>query len=531
MQEKTNHPFTLSFLKRGLKRGIAMFLWILALSNLATPHALRGETSSPPKYNVLFIISDDMRAEPESFGGKAKTPNIDALARSGVRFERGYAQYPLCCPSRSSMLTGHAPTHTGVFGNRTWVGDLHPEYTTLPRWFKDHGYITARSGKIFHDGIDDTDAWNDGGEARWLAGIGSETNTSKKARLAKERHPARVTAIGLTNGVVQSAEGVPEVELRNRDTGQNEKRSDSWIVLAGNGETDHDYRVANKTIEQLERYQHTNFFIACGFAKPHSPPSAPQSCYDLYPLDQIQLPVNFAPRPTVPEGFPKLSIRPKNADLFIGRDATTNAAKEVIRAYLASCSYVDQNIGRVLAELDRLNLRTNTIVVFWGDHGYQLGERGKWSKAGSLFEQGARVPFIIRLPDAKGNGQASARVVETLDFYPTLAQLCGLPLPEGLEGRSLAPLLQNPQAEWNHPAFTVWSENGKTLQGIGVRNERWRYTEFEDGTAMLFDEVNDPLELKNVVDEPSNQTTRRELSVLVRNYGNFSRKEGPAKGE
>ena len=104
-------------------------------------------------------------------------------------------------------------------------------------------------------------------------------------------------------------------------------------------------------------------------------------------------------------------------------------------------------------------------------------------------------------------------------------------MPEGLEGRSLAPLLQNPQAEWNHPAFTVWSENGKTLQGIGVRNERWRYTEFEDGTAMLFDEVNDPLELKNVVDEPSNQTTRRELSVLVRNYGNFSRKEGPAKGE
>jgi arylsulfatase A-like enzyme len=505
-------------MKRKLKNS-AQLLWVAAATSLTAPCPVLGDPPACPKYNVLFIISDDMRAEPGSFGGIAKTPNIDALARSGVRFERGYAQYPLCCPSRSSLLTGHAPTHTGVLGNRTWVGDLHPEFTTLPRWFKDHGYITARSGKIFHDGIDDTEAWNEGGEARWLAGFGSETNASKKARLAKERHPARVTAIGLTNGVVKSETPVPEGALRNADTGQNEKRSDSWIILAGNGETDHDYRVANKTIEQLGKYQHTNFFIACGFAKPHSPPSAPQSCYDLYPLDQIQLPVNFAPRPTVPEGFPKLSIRPKNADLFIGRDATTNAAKEVIRAYLASCSYVDQNVGRVLTELDRLNLRTNTIIVFWGDHGYQLGERGKWSKAGSLFEQGARVPYVIYLPSAAGNGQICERVVETLDFYPTLVDLCGLPAPKDLEGRSLAPLLQNPQAEWNHPAFTVWSENGKTLQGIGVRNERWRYAEFEDGTAMLFDEQNDPRELKNVADDPQNRPLRAELSALVRQYG------------
>jgi arylsulfatase A-like enzyme len=228
--------------------------------------------------------------------------------------------------------------------------------------------------------------------------------------------------------------------------------------------------------------------------------------------------VNFAPHPTVPEGFPKLSIRPRNADLFINRDATTNAAKEMTRAYLASCSYADQNLGRVLAELDRLNLRTNTIVVFWGDHGYQLGERGKWSKAGSLFEQGARVPFVIYLPDAKGNGHASPRVVEALDLYATLADLCGLPAPKNLEGRSLAPLLQNPQAEWNHPAFTVWSENGATLRGVGVRNERWRYTEFEDGTAMLFDEVADPLELKNVAEAPANKVVRAELSKLVKNY-------------
>ena len=488
---------------------------LLAVVLVAFTVTAKTETNVSPRYNVLFIISDDLRAELGSYGGLAQTPKLDALAKTGVRFDHAYAQYPLCCPSRSSMLTGHAPTHTGVLGNRTWVGDVHPEFITLPRWFKDHGYVTARSGKIFHDGIDDTDAWDEGGDVRYLAGIGSETNAAYRARLATERHPTKIINSGgsVTNDISNEHTNRTESEIEPMG-----KASDRWLVYAGAGETDHDYRVASKAMEQLARYQHTNFFLACGFAKPHSPPGAPQKFYDLYDLANIPLPPDFAPRPTVPSGFPKLSIRPKNADLFIGRDATPEAAKEMIRAYLASSSYMDSNVGRVLAELDRLHLRTNTIVVFWGDHGYQLGERGKWSKAGSLFEQGARVPFIICLPDAKGNGQASERIVESLDFYPTLVELCGLPAPKNLEGRSLAPLLQNPQAEWNRPAFTVWSENGKTLQGVGVRNERWRYTEFEDGTAMLFDEVNDPRELKNVVEDPKNQKVRAELSKLVKNY-------------
>lgn len=465
-------------------------LTLLALSAMADP-------TVKPRYNVLFIISDDMRAELGCYGGKAVTPNIDRLAATGVRFDRAYCQYPLCNPSRSSMLTSRIPTHTGVFGNRTWFGDEHPDFVSLPRWFKEHGYITARSGKIFHDGIDDTEAWNEGGMVRWLAGTNASPKPIKKTRAAR---PAD------TSGP------------NNPDTDQQTSRSDRWVIIPGNGETDHDYRVANKTIEQLEKYQHTNFFLACGFAKPHSPPSAPQDCYDLYSLDKIELPVNFAPRPTVPEGFPKQSIRPKNADLFIGRDATTNQAKEFIRAYLASCSYVDQNVGRVLAALDRLHLRTNTIVVFWGDHGYQLGERGKWSKAGSLFEQGDRVPFLICYPPATGNGQACERVVESLDFYPTLVELCGLPKPKDLEGRSLMPLLQNPKTEWNHVGYTIWSENGKTLRGVAVRDERWRYAEFEDGGAMLFDQKADPQELKNVVDAPENQQVRARLSKLVRAY-------------
>ncbi len=274
-------------------------------------------------------------------------------------------------------------------------------------------------------------------------------------------------------------------------------------------------------IQLLNELKDRPFFIACGLSKPHSPPGAPQRFYDLYEVAKIRLPVNFAPRPTVPEGFPKGSIRPKNADLFVGRDATPEAAREMTRAYLASCSYADDNAGRVLAELDRLGLADNTIVVFLGDHGYQLGERGKWSKAGSLFEQGARIPFIIRLPGAKGNGTPSPRVVEALDLYATLADLCGLPQPQGpqaIEGRSLAPLLADPRSKWDHPAFTIWSEDGKTVHGATVRDERWRYAEFADGGAMLFDESADPDELRNLAADPSHGEVRQRLSESLKEY-------------
>jgi arylsulfatase A-like enzyme len=187
------------------------------------------------------------------------------------------------------------------------------------------------------------------------------------------------------------------------------------------------------------------------------------------------------------------------------------------RAYLASVSFVDRNVGRVIAELDRLGMRDNTVIVFWGDHGYQLGEKGKWSKAGSLWEQGARSPLIVVAPHAAGNGHASSRIVEALDIYPTLVELCGLPMPPGLEGRSLAPLLANPQAAWDHPAFTIWSEGGRTATGVAVRTEKWRYAEYDNGAAaMLLDETADPHEVTNVVDDPANAKVRSELSALVR---------------
>ncbi len=241
------------------------------------------------------------------------------------------------------------------------------------------------------------------------------------------------------------------------------------------------------------------------------------------------MPPDFAAWPTVPAGFPSGSIRMRNADLFIGRGASESEAQQVIRAYLASISWADWNLGRVLAELDRLNLRDNTVVVFVADHGYQLGERGKWSKAGSLFEYGTRIPLIIHMPAAHGNGRPSTRIVQSLDIYRTLVELAGLDLPAGIEGNSLVPLLNDPRAPWDYPAYSIWSEDGATVHGTAIRTEQFRYAEFGPPTqhatakqpseyAMLFDVHADPLELTNLADKPEHQKLRTQLSKLVNDY-------------
>ncbi|HYF37984.1 MAG TPA: sulfatase-like hydrolase/transferase, partial [Prosthecobacter sp.] len=275
-----------------------------------------------------------------------------------------------------------------------------------------------------------------------------------------------------------------------------------------------DTRTRLAAIDYLERYKDKPFFLACGFTKPHSPPTAPKRFFDMYDPKAIPLPPDFAARPAPPPGFPALSIPARNGDLFIERDATPEAAQEMIRAYHASLTWVDYNVGEVLAALDRLKLRDKTIVVFWGDHGYHLGEKGKWSKHNSLFDAGTRVPLIIHAPGMKGNGTASPRVVEALDIYPTLSALCGLPTQEGLQGESLAPLLENPSAAWDRPALSVTRINGKVL-GRTVRTDRWRYAEWDDGGAMLIDEQNDPNELKNVAGEPAHAGVVKELKAAL----------------
>jgi iduronate 2-sulfatase len=447
--------------------------WLIALfaSLVVAPAAPAGEPAK--KLNVLFIMADDLRPELGCYGHKVvRTPHIDGLAARGVRFDRAYCQFPLCNPSRASLLTGRHPTTTGVLDNVTYFRDLHPDWVTLPELFRQRGYVTLRVGKIYHGNIDDVPSWTEGGEPR---------------KQVKKPLPAdRI------------------------------KQSDRIVVLDGDGEKHQDYKAADKAIELLRKYKDRPFFLACGFTRPHSPPTAPRKFFDLYDPAKIELPKSFAPRPTAPAGYPKGSVT-ANGDLFIQRDATPEEAREMIRAYWASVSWTDWNVGRVLAELERLGLAESTIVIFWGDHGYHLGEFGKWAKHGSLFEIGTRVPLIVAAPRAKGNGNSSPRPVQALDLYPTLCERCGLTPPKGLEGHSLSKLLDDPGAAWPHAAFTVYG-NAKKVIGLAVRTERYRYAEYDGGQAgaMLFDHASDPLELRNLADDPALANVRRELAERLR---------------
>jgi arylsulfatase A-like enzyme len=460
-------------------------------------------------------MADDCRVELGCYGSMfhAMTPNLDALAKSGVRFDRIYCQFPLCNPSRASLLTGRNPTKTGVLGNRTDFRAAHPDWVSLPQLFRQNGYITVRAGKIFHGGIDDPKAWDDA--TAWTTADEGGMQSSGAGHVFDTSKIAENSERDLRS---------PKFAPPSADKNEGQKRaqySDRIVLLDGNGEGHGDYHTADHTIANLQKYRDRPFFIACGFVKPHSPPTAPEKFFNQYDPNQIKLTPDFVAWPAVPPGFPPAAIRPHNADLFIGRGASESEAREVIRAYIASISWMDWNIGRVLAELDHLGLRRNTIIVFLADHGYQLGEKGKWSKAGSLFEMGTRVPLIVSAPGASGNGRTCARIVQSLDLYPTLVELCGLPESPELEGASITSLLENPAAAWDKPAFSIWSEDGKTIHGTAVRTERWRYVEYgKDGAngAMLLDPHNDPLELKNLSCDAQYKSVCAELSALTRGY-------------
>ena len=470
-----------------------------------------GRAAEEKPMNVLFLISDDLRADLRVYGHHlAITPNLDRLAGRSVQFERGYCQYPLSGPSRGSLLSGRRPTTSGLYSNNEWFGASFPDWVSLPKYFKQNGYATLRSGKVFHGGIDDTEAWTEGGEERR---INTPISTAPPS-VAPLRRPGNV----------------PRLEPGANPNGN--PRSDRWEAVVGDAVKEQgDTKVADRAIEYIRRSKETGepFFITCGLSKPHSPLVAPKEFFDLYNIDDIQLPPDFASLPMVPPGFPAGAIRANNADLFIGRTASEKEAKEMILAYLACVSYVDWNMGRVLDELEKSGLADNTVIVFWSDHGYQLGEKGKWSKAGSLWEQGCHVPFMIYDPRAKGNGTPSPRIVEMVDIYPTLVDLCGLPPVEGLDGVSLRPLLDNPNAQWDRPAYTVWNENSRGITGVAVRTEQWRYAEFygRGAGAFLTDPVNDPHELVNLVNDPRYAEVVAELHKLADVYTAGKRELSP----
>ena len=460
-----------------MRRAISAWAWILALTGLAAP----SFADTPKKWNVLLLLADDWRPELGCYGSPSmQTPHLDKLAATGVRFDRAYCQFPVCNPSRASMMTGRFPNQTKVVFNGTHLRDIHPDWTTLPQHFKNNGYTTALAGKVFHGKFPDPVSWTE---------IVEESVPREFRRKAPERN-----ADSDENG--SGPAGV------------------KFVTLEGNGESDKDYHIAADGIRLLEKYREGPFFIGIGFHRPHAIPTAPRRFYEMYDVAKMQLPADFAPRPTVPPGTPELAL-PKDNDTYMNSgDTSPETAREVIRAYRASASWTDWNMGRVLDALDRLGLADNTIVVFAGDHGYHNGEKGRWGKT-TIYEIAQRVPFIVRLPGgAKG---VCPRTVQLMDVYPTLVELCGLPSADGLQGHSLVPLLNDPQAAWPYAAFTMNKTGGGPI-GYSVHTDRWHYGEWRGGQdgAVLFDLEADPMEMKNLAAESQQAERISEMKTLLK---------------
>ena len=467
--------------------------FVAILLNFAVIFPTKTYAQKKPKYNVLFIISDDLRPELGTYGTpQIQTPNIDKLATRGTRFDNAYAQYPVCNPSRTSFLTGKYPTQTGIMNNNDYFRRKFPEIVTLPQYFKNNGYTTLRSGKIFHGGIDDEVSWTEGGEP-------TDPNITERGNPNFKPKP------------VINNEETEQTQAQGANI--KESNSDRIIVLDGDGEKHGDYRAASRAINYLEKYKNQPFFLALGLVKPHSPPTAPQKMFDLYNVNRIPLPIDFGTTPKALDGSPEISIAARNSDLFIGRESTVELSREMKRAYWASVSFMDAQVGRVMDALEKNGLKDNTIVVFFGDHGYHLGEKGKWSKAYSMYELGLRVPLIIAVP--KGKTQSSQQVVELIDLYPTLADLCGLPRPKDIEGASLKPIVNREKANWNKVAYSV-TEVKKSI-GKSVRTQRWHYVEWDEGKsgAMLFEHPKDKLELKNLAQDAKYAKVVAKMKALL----------------
>jgi len=442
------------------------------------------QPASTPRLNVLFIAVDDLNTCLGCYAHPlVKSPNMDRLAARGVRFDRAYCQYPLCNPSRSSLLSGLRPDTTRIYDNGIPVRRQFPDIVTLPQLFKNHGYFSARVGKIFHygvpgqigtSGLDDPPSWN-----QFINPRGRDRDDEPDVI---NFTPARQLGAALC-----------------------------WLEAKGTDGEQTDGKVAAETIRLLEEHRDHPFFIAAGFYRPHVPDIATSNYFKWYPFEQVTLPKE------PPEHIAKippvaLTTKPLNYGL------EEEKLRRFKRAYFASISFVDAQVGKVLDALDRLNLSHKTVVVLFGDHGWSLGEHGQWQKQ-LLFEEVARVPLMIALPGAKVTG-VSPRPVELVDVYPTLADLCGLPPPANLEGRSLRPLLENPQAPWNHPALTQvvrGDGSGHRLMGYSVRTERWRYTEWDGGAkgSELYDQDADPHEWSNLAGDAKFAGTVADLKAFL----------------
>jgi iduronate 2-sulfatase len=423
-----------------------------------------AQTGEPPrKLNVLLIAADDLRPTLGSYGDAAAlTPHLDRLAARAVRFERAYVQYPVCNPSRASFLTGRRPDDLGVTDNRTLLRERQPDVVTLPQQLKGAGWHAAAFGKIFHLGggrdAAQRNAWMDLPHS-WHTAESFEATAAGRRKIA------------------------------GRDLSEGRLNWCHWGAMEGNDDDQPDGQIAQAVIARIEKLGDAPWIIGAGFMKPHDPFLAPKSYFDRYPPGSLSLhraPAGQTPAPPLAVGFGDFGA--------VFARFSDREREEFLRAYYACTSFMDAQVGRVLDALDRLQLWDRTIVLFLGDHGYHLGERDWWNK-NTLFERSCRAPLLIAAPGMKPG--VARGLVEFVDLHPTIAELCGLPPPAKVAGRSLRPLLVDPNRAGKPAAFTV-VVRGARQRGDSIRTDRWRFTAWSDGQQELYDHASDPGETKNV---------------------------------
>ena len=419
--------------------------------------------------NVLFVVSDDLTSTALGCYGHplVQSPNVDSLAKNGVRFDRAYCQYALCAPSRASFMTGLRPDTTRVLTNGPDFRDFLPSHVTMPQLFKNNGYQAIREGKMFHMGVPGTV-----GTAQWQDAASWTHNGSPQGK----EHNSKGEGKDLTPGIA------PGVGMR--------------YVKTPDASEQADFDAANRAIAHLEKHRNDPFFLGLGFVRPHVPFVAPSEYFDRYPLSKIRLTKNPADDLNdIPALVPR-TLGATAGNMKMNEDQQM----EALRGYYASISFMDDQLGRVLKALDGLGLRENTVIVFQGDHGWHLGEHTFWQKR-SLMEESAKVPLIISVPGKKG--PVCRSLVELVDVYPTVADLCGLKAPGNLEGQSLRPLLDKPKRPHRSAAHTQLNA-GKT-EGRAVRTSDFRYIRWttpEETAEELYDHRKDPREFTNVAGDP-----------------------------
>ena len=441
--------------------------------------------------NVLFIVADDLRPELGCYGTPVvQSPNVDRLARRGMIFNRAYCQQAVCSPSRSSVMTGTRPDTTKVWDLSTHFRKALPDVVTLPELFKQQGYATRGIGKIYHGSLKDPQSWTISGRENEISSLFHDNGVTLVSKPVKRTKTDRGPAFRITD---DSANGGGEAKL------------------------------ADEAISALQDFRETDrpFFLALGFHKPHLPFNVPKHYWDLYTPENIPM----APNRFLPKDAPEFAMVPQNEMWnYSGVPDTPHLpddyARQLKHGYYASVSYMDAQLGRVLDELDRLQLTESTLVVLWGDHGWKLGEHDRWCKHSNV-EDDARAPLIVCMPGMKHKNTRTDSLVEFVDIYPTVADLAGVAVPSHIEGVSLRPVLDDPDHVVMESALTQYPRtvNRQRLMGYSIRTDRYRFTRWvtrddhdEVVATELYDHREDPMENTNVAGDPANVGVVAELA-------------------